>query len=77
MKSIKSQDLCIAHSDNLPETLDLIKYNHFGEEVRIPIFLQKILTNTKSRLRKAIYAEPSGKEHEVVLRPSLVITRPV
>ena len=75
MKSIP-QELCIAQHDQLPEILDLIKYNHFGDEVRIPIFLQKVITDTKTRLRKAIYSEANGIPHEITLRPNLVITHP-
>ena len=75
MKSI-SQELCNAQYDQLPEILDLIKYNHFGDEVRIPIFLQKVITDTKTRLRKAIYSEANGIPHEITLRPNLVITQP-
>ena len=76
MNSIKIQELCIAHSDPIPKILDVIKYNHFGDEVRIPIFLQKIITDTKTRLRKAIYSEANGIPHEITLRPNLVITHP-
>lgn len=76
MNSIKTQELCIAHSDSIPEILDVIKYNHFRNEVRIPIFLQKVITDTKTRLRKAIYSEANGISHEITLRPNLVITQP-
>lgn len=73
-KFIGHQDLCISHKDPIPEILDILKYDHFGNELRIPIFLQRIITDTKTRLRKAIYSDRLGNAHEVILRPCLILS---